>query len=216
MTNVGAAELSNATMARTPQLKLPDYPRPQPCPDTTQCPPSGSTRRVFLIEGGKEDGAFAQTFYQIVVNGVLHAWREGMVPWVRFSPRRVAKTLGVDWWRGGPNGTGRLWETLFESYCSNVSAWVATCPNVKVQSGSVNFFYYTVGMAAPWAVHCEPTLALQRGHSNPARQKMRCVLTRPPNRVPSMGELELAAAAIVLERPAPGSGRPRQRHVRSL
>ena len=42
---------------------------PQPCPDTRRCPPNGTTRTVFLIEGGKEDGAFAQTFYQIVVNG---------------------------------------------------------------------------------------------------------------------------------------------------
>ena len=87
------------SLARTPQLRLPDVPRPQACPDTSRCPAVGTTRRVFLIEGGKEDGAFAQTFYQIVVNGVLHAWRENMVPLVKFSPHRVAKTLGTDWWR---------------------------------------------------------------------------------------------------------------------
>ena len=84
------------SFACTPGLTLPEQPRPLACPDTTLCPPMNTTRRVFIIEGGKEDGAFAQTFFQIVVNGVLHAWREGFVPLVRFAPQRVAKTLGVD------------------------------------------------------------------------------------------------------------------------
>ena len=83
-----------------------------------------------------------------VVNGVLHAWREGLVPWVRFSPRRVAKTMGLAW---RVNGTGELWENLFESYCPNMSSWIRACENVHLQpSKSVTWWYVHVGMQAPW------------------------------------------------------------------
>lgn len=44
---------------------------------------------------------------------------------------------------------------LFESYCPNISAWLQACPEtVKLlPPPSVSWWYQSVGMAAPWAVH---------------------------------------------------------------
>ena len=50
-----------------------DPPVPQLCPETTRCP--DTNRSVFLIEGGKEDGAFAQTFYQIGAQAAIESTR---------------------------------------------------------------------------------------------------------------------------------------------
>ena len=227
-----SSNASSFSLARTPQLRLPDVPRSQACPDTSRCPAVGTTRRVFLIEGGKEDGAFAQTFYQIVVNGVLHAWRENMVPLVKFSPHRVAKTLGTDWWRR--NGTGELWDTLFEPYCANVSEWLHACPNVKSVGASVNWWYYTVGMAAPWAVHSwvrAPYRSNPRPLNPPCafaflepawptasrREDDGTMLLRGARSNPVLaGQLEQPAAAGVHTRATPARRRPRVGNVRSL
>ena len=35
------------------------------CPDTSTCPTSGSTRTVFVYEGGKTDAAFGNHFYSM-------------------------------------------------------------------------------------------------------------------------------------------------------
>ena len=125
---------------------------PRPCPDTSTCPPPGQNATLFLIEGGKEDAAFAQDFYTVVVNGVLHSWHEGYVPWIRFDPERVYRTFGKAW--QGADGKGQLWEQLYESYCPNLQAWKDACPNVLVAPRkTVNWWYKYVGISAPWAVH---------------------------------------------------------------
>ena len=124
----------------------------RPCPDTRTCPPIGQKVSLFLIEGGKEDAAFANQFYTIVTNGVLYAWHQGMVPWVRFDPERVYRTFGKAWTR--PDGTGQLWEQLFKSYCPGLQAWKDACPNVVVAPRkSVKWWYDYVGQRAKWAVH---------------------------------------------------------------
>ena len=124
----------------------------RPCPDTSMCPPLGQNVTLFLIEGGDVNGAFANQFYTIVTNGVLYAWHQGMVPWVRFDPERVYRTFGKAWTR--PDGTGQLWERLFKSYCPGLQAWKDACPNVVVAPRkSVKWWYEYVGQRAKWAVH---------------------------------------------------------------
>lgn len=125
----------------------------RPCPDTSSCPPIGQNVSLFLIEGGKEDAAFANQFYTTVANGVLYAWHHGMVPWVRFDPERVYRTFGKAWTVAN-NGSGQLWEQLFESYCPGLEAWRSACPNVFVAPRkSVKWWYDYVGQHAMWAVH---------------------------------------------------------------
>jgi hypothetical protein len=97
-------------MALRRSLQAPPIPQ---CPDTTTCP--SSARTVLQIQGGAHDGAFAQTVFQVVANGILYAGLRGWVPWVRFDVANVLKCLGNAW----VNTTeGELWEQVL-SICTN-------------------------------------------------------------------------------------------------
>ena len=64
------------------------------CPDTSTCPTSGSTRTVFVYEGGKTDAAFGNHFYSMSANAVLYANHKGFAPWIQFNRSRTYKTMG--------------------------------------------------------------------------------------------------------------------------
>ena len=116
------------------------------CPDTAVCPPSGTTTRVFEIQGGAKDAAFGNLFYSTVSNAVLYARHKGFVPWVRFAPTWTVDTMG-QWHSRIANTTAataplELWERFFEASCPNISAWLNNCPNVVLVPPKPQSFYY--------------------------------------------------------------------------
>jgi len=72
------------------------------------------------------------------------------VPFVSFSPALVAGTMGTAWAKDG----GALWETFFEGFCPNVSAWLALgCESVvRVKPKPISFYYPGIQSNFPWAI----------------------------------------------------------------
>ena len=88
-----------------PQARALQHPKPPPnqddklvqmaaCPDTSACPSDGTTRTVFVYQGGKSDAAFGNLFYAMAANAVLYASHKGQVPLIQFERSRVYKTMG--------------------------------------------------------------------------------------------------------------------------
>ena len=88
-----------------PQTRALQHPKPPPnqddklvqiaaCPDTGACPSDGTTRTVFVYQGGKSDAAFGNLFYAMAANAVLYASHKGQVPLIQFERSRVYKTMG--------------------------------------------------------------------------------------------------------------------------
>ena len=123
-------------------------PRLRACPDTSVCPRRPVT--IFVYQGAKEDAAYGNLFYSMAVNALLYARHKGYVPLIRFEPSWVYKTMGQAW--RGSGGNGSLWETFFEPYCANVSAWQLACPNVTTATKKLSFYYPDVQRRYLWSV----------------------------------------------------------------
>ena len=113
--------------------------RPSACPDTSVCPPSDRNVTVFIYQGAKEDAAFGNLFYSMAINAALYSWHKQQVLMIKLERSWVKRTMGSAW---ALNGTGRLWETFFESHCPNVSEWMEACPNVRPSKPKRVSFYY--------------------------------------------------------------------------
>jgi hypothetical protein len=122
-----------------------------PCPDTTRCPSRAESKRVLVMQGAREDAAFGNLFYAMLSNFVLYAWRKRLVPHLNFEPSWVGKTMGTAWARDG----GELWESFFEGYCPNVTAWLARgCPHLSRARPKPKTFYYPgIQMHFKWPIH---------------------------------------------------------------
>jgi len=121
-----------------------------PCPDTRTCPPPGETATVLVMQGAKEDAAFGNLFFSMVANFLMYTGHKALVPLIRFDPAWVRGTMGTAWAREG----GQLWETFFEGYCPNVSAWLASCSNVvRHQPKPKAFFYPGIQYLFDWPIH---------------------------------------------------------------
>lgn len=108
------------------------------CPDTSTCPPAGEQRKVLVMQGAKEDAAFGNLFFSMVANFLLYTGHKGYVPLIQFEAAWVHKTMGSSWAKEGR----ALWESFFEGYCPNVSAWLQRCPNVVRARPKPKSFYY--------------------------------------------------------------------------
>ena len=130
------------------QQPLPLLRQQRSCPDTRLCP--GQPVTIFVYQGAKEDAAFGNLFYSMAVNALLYARHKGNVPLIRFEPSWVHKTMGLAW--RGSGGNGSLWETFFEPYCANLSAWQTACPNVTAVTKKLSFYYPDVQRRYRWPV----------------------------------------------------------------
>ena len=121
-----------------------------PCPDTSRCP--AALTRVLVMQGAKEDAAFGNLMFSMVINFALYAAHHRFVPLLRFDKRWVKQTMGTAW--AGPNGTGALWESFFEPYCPNITAWLLACPQTVRLAPPLTkaFFYPGVQYQFAWPV----------------------------------------------------------------